>query len=284
MPLASIAHELRRAQAGRYAVPLFDVVDTHTTEGVLRALEDRRAPGIIGLYSGLLDQPNGQALAAYVRVRAEGVSVPVSLMLDHGQSLEHCTRAIACGFTDVMYDGSKLPFQENVAATAAVVMAAHAKGLAVEAELGHVGAGSEYRSFAAQRRGFTDPDTVSRFVAETVVDFLAVAVGTAHGVYDGEPALDLDLLQRIRERTDVPLVLHGGSGCTEDQYRGAIAAGIAKVNIATDLFAAAATGVTAAAREGAPSYFALTRAAVEAVQDRAAHYLDLFGASGRAGR
>jgi fructose-bisphosphate aldolase class II len=284
MPLASIAHELRRAQAGCYAVPLFDVVDTHSTEGVLRALEDRCAPGIIGLYSGLLDQPYGHALAAYVRARAEGASVPVSLMLDHGQSVEHCTRAIACGCTDVMYDGSKLPFEENVAATATVVRAAHAQGLAVEAELGHVGAGSEYRSFGAQRLGFTDPDTVSRFVTKTGVDFLAVAIGTAHGVYDGEPALDLDLLRRIRDRTDVPLALHGGSGCTEEQYRGAIAAGIAKVNIATDLFAAAAAGVTTAAREGVPSYFVLTRAAVEAVEDRAGHYLDVFGASGRAGR
>jgi len=281
MPLASIAPELRRAQAEHYAVPLFDVVDTHSTEGVLRALEDRRAPGIVGLYSGLLDQPYGPALATYVRVRAEEASVPVSLMLDHGQSAEHCSRATACGFTDVMYDGSKLRLEENVATTAAVVEAAHAKGLAVEAELGHVGAGSEYQSFGAQRRGFTDPDTVSRFVAETGVDFLAVAIGTAHGVYDGAPALDLDLLRRIRERTDVPLVLHGGSGCTQDQYRGAIRAGIAKVNIATDLFAAAAAGVTAAVREGAPSYFALTRAAVEAVQETATHYLDLFGASGR---
>lgn len=282
MPLVSIGEELKRAQQGGYALPLFDTADVQSTEGMLQAMEDRRAPAMIALYSGVVDRPYGPALAAYVRARLAEADVPASFMLDHGQSYEQCIRALTLGFTDVMYDGSKLSLEENIATTRMVVRAGHAVGACVEAELGHVGSGREYQDYGALRKGFTDPETVERFVEETGVDMLAVAIGTAHGFYQGEPELDLELLGEIRKRVDIPLVLHGGSGCSEAQFRAAIEAGISKVNVASDLYRAAGERINAEAAGDATSYHALSRAATEAFAERVGYYLDLFGASGRA--
>ncbi|MGB9596568.1 MAG: class II fructose-bisphosphate aldolase, partial [Candidatus Poribacteria bacterium] len=200
----------------------------------------------------------------------------------HGASFEQCIKAISYGFTDVMYDGSRLPLEENIKNTKDVVRAAHAVGVYVEAELGHVGRGSEYQSFGALRKGFTDPDTVELFVKETNVDFLAIAIGTAHGLYQGDPQLDLDLLKEIRSCIDVPLVLHGGSGCTEEQFRSAIRSGISKINIATDLFMTAGKKLVEVAKGENPSYFSMCNSATEAFRDRCMYYVDLFGATGKA--
>lgn len=282
MALISIKDTLKAAQAGGYALALFDTYDMPATDGMLRAFEDRRAPAFVGLYGGFFEQPNANAIVAYIREAAASAQVPVSLMLDHGSSFEQCIRAIGLGFTDVMYDGSKLPLEENIANTKAVVRAAHAVGVAVEAELGHVGSGREYQSFGARRLGFTDPATVERFVNETGVDFLAVAIGTAHGVYQGEPHLDLDLLRAIRARVAIPLVMHGGSGLTDDQFRSAIQAGINKINVATELFMTSAQRITAEARARDLSYFDIARLAADTFCQRCTHYIDLFGEAGKA--
>ena len=283
MPLVSIMTDLKRAQAGRYALPMFDTFGMQSTDGMFQAAGERRAPVMIALYDRAFDAPNGVAHAAYIRERAKDAPGTVSLMLDHGASFEQCIRAIHAGFTDVMYDGSSLPVDENIAITQKVVEAAHAVGVGVEAELGHVGRGGEYQSYGRQRKGFTDPVTVERFVAETGVDFLAIAIGTAHGIpQGGDPEIDLDLLAEIRRRVDTPLVLHGGSGCTEDQFRGVIGGGIAKINIATDLLRSAGRDVAAAAGKENASYFRLARVAREAFATRCAYFFDLFGASGKA--
>ena len=261
MPLVSIMTDLKRAQAGRYALPMFDTFGMQSTDGMFQAAGERRAPVMIALYDRAFDAPNGVAHAAYIRERAKDAPGTVSLMLDHGASFEQCIRAIHAGFTDVMYDGSSLPVDE----------------------LGHVGRGGEYQSYGRQRKGFTDPVTVERFVAETGVDFLAIAIGTAHGIpQGGDPEIDLDLLAEIRRRVDTPLVLHGGSGCTEDQFRGVIGGGIAKINIATDLLRSAGRDVAAAAGKENASYFSLARVAREAFATRCAYFFDLFGASGKA--
>jgi ketose-bisphosphate aldolase len=282
MPLVSIAQELERAQEGGYALPLFDTFDARSTDGMFAVLEKKRAPAMVAIYASTMDRPNARALAAYIRVRAEDASVPVSLMLDHGRSLEECVRAIAYGCSDVMYDGSKLPVEENIENTRMVVRAAHAVGVPVEAELGVVGRGNMYEDLDLRRKGYTDPDSVERFLAETGVDFLAVAIGTAHGLYRSEPDLDLDLLSEIRARVDVPLVLHGGSGVTEDQFREAIARGISKINVATDLYVTAGKRLVEAAQADDASYFGLSQAAIQSFQERCGYYLDLFGASGKA--
>jgi fructose-bisphosphate aldolase class II len=270
MPLVSIVEQLKRGRREGYAVPLFDTFNMETTEGMFLALEETRAPGMIAIYSGLLERPNAPALAAYLRERASKAPGPVALVLDHGQSFEHCMMAIKLGFTDVMYDGSRRPIEENIETTAAVVRAAHAVGVGVEAELGHVGSGKEYQEFGARRLGFTDPDTVAPFVEQTGVDFLAVAFGSAHGVFQGQPQLDLALLEEIAGQVEIPLVMHGGSGLSEEQFRGAIECGVAKINIATDLFQEATRRVLGAARNGDANFFDFSRHVTEAVCERAA--------------
>jgi fructose-bisphosphate aldolase class II len=282
MPLVSIGAELEKAKGGGYAIPLFDVFEMKGCEGVFEAIERKRAPAIVALNSVAFEEQSSRAFAAFVRSMAERASVPVSLMLDHGTSFEQCIRAIALGFTDVMYDGSMLPVEENIANTRLVVRAAHARGIGAEAELGHVGMGSDYGTFGAQRRGFTDPAAVERFVAETGVDFLAVAIGNAHGVYQGEPHLDMGLLKEIRKRVDIPLVLHGGSGLSEEQFKTAIQAGISKVNIATDLLMRAADQVKNTIQSSKESYFDIITALKDAVREGCEYYLDVFGASRKA--
>lgn len=282
MPLLSITNDLKQAQAERYAVPLFGFFEMTAVEGILEALEERRAPAILGMYTYLVDDRCIGAYVGFIRKLAEQVAVPVSLMLDHGTSFEQCMRALACGFTDVMFDGSKLPLEENIAATRLVVRAAHAVGAGVEAELGHVGSGQDYTAFGAQGGGFTDPAEAERFVAETGVDFLAVAFGSAHGVYRGQPQLDLERVQAIRRRVPVPLVLHGGSGLSEAQFLAAIDAGIAKINIATDLVQASTGKMVAAAGAGDASYYNILKGVRDAHRERSAYYLDLFRTPGRA--
>ena len=288
MPLVSILDELKKAQAGGYAIPCFDTFEMHGTQGIFDAVEAKRAPVMVGLYTRMFDAPrnvgtpNPRALTDYIRALAEEATVPVSIILDHGASFEHCVMALNVGFTDVMYDGSRLPFEENVATTKMVVRAAHAVGAAVEAELGHVGVGSTYREFGAQGKGFTDPDTVERFVEDTGVDFLAIAIGTAHGLYDGEVNLALDLLADIRERVDIPLVLHGGSGLSDDQFRAAVAGGIQKINIFTNLAVESTRRMLENARTEDASFRSMIAQIRESFRDECARLLDVFGTTGKA--
>jgi fructose-bisphosphate aldolase class II len=284
MPLVSILSELQRASRERWAIPLFDTADMQATEGILLAAEERRAPCIIAMYSAQFARPNARAHAEYIKTRARELGVPISYMLDHGSSVEVCMQALVAGCTDVMYDGSSLPYEENVANTKAVVLAAHAVGVAVEAEIGHVGRATDYAEIGSQRKGYSDPAMVERFVADTGIDILAIAIGTAHGAYAKgvTPQIDLDLLREIRSRVDLPLVMHGGSGSTEQQFRDVVANGIGKINIATDLFTSAAEALVAQAKPEA-RYFDLTAAAQTAFQARCSYYLDIFGAAGKAG-
>jgi fructose-bisphosphate aldolase class II len=286
MPLISIGPVLKRAQAEHYAIPLFDAFDSTSIDGIFAAAEEKHAPVIVAIYTGVLDHANAHALAEYIRIRAKESPIPATLMLDHGGSFEHAMKALTWGFTDVMYDGSMLPFDDNIANTRAVVRAAHAVGVCVEAELGHVGQGYEYASFGGQRKGFTDPGIVDKFVHETGVDSLAVAIGNAHGVYQGDPNIDIDLLTEIRRRVDIPLVLHGGSGISEDQFRAVIQVGIAKINIATDLYMTTARRLVDQAKDGLGkpdgiSYWALSATAVDSFRERCGYYLELFGAAGK---
>ena len=202
-------------------------------------------------------------------------------MLDHGASVANCITALDYGFTDVMFDGSSLPLEENIAQTRQVVEAAHARGAGVEAELGHVGVGSDYLDPEKVKSGYTDPSTAERFVAETGVDFLAIAVGTAHGVYQGTPELDIARLAEIRRRVDIPLVLHGGSGLSDIQFRAAIEAGISKVNVFTDLGLTACQRAVTACKAPDVSFFSIGEAFTDAFLERCSYYMDLFGASGR---
>lgn len=281
MPLQSILQELQKASQGGYAIPLFDVFDMYSVEGVFEALEGKRAPTILGFYARFFDLPNAEALTAYICTRAQKTGMPVSLMLDHGASIEQCLKALRLGFSDVMYDGSQLPFNENIQNTHAVVQAAHALGASVEAELGHVGQGDHYDLFGRQRQGFTDPALVEKFVDETGVDILAIAFGNAHGLYQGEPRLDLNLVGEIRRRVQVPLVMHGGTGLTNAGYRDVIAAGISKINIATAIVNTASARMVDEAHAKDVSMFSMMDTVRHTYRDCCSHYLDVLGTSGR---
>ncbi|MFB3892920.1 MAG: class II fructose-bisphosphate aldolase [Phycisphaerae bacterium] len=282
MPLVSIKDELRKARAGRYAIPLFDVFDMAGAEGIIAALEAARAPAMIGIYGPRIDQPGGAALVAMVRELAAAAAVPVSLMLDHGASVEQCAKALSMGFTDVMYDGARLSVEENTANTRRVVEAARGRGACVEAELGIVGAGADYETFGGVGKGFTDPAVAARFVAESGCGCLAVAVGNAHGMPKGRARIDMDLLAEISRRARIPLAMHGGSGLSDEQYRQSIAAGIAKINIFTDLTAAAGEEMDKLFRAGKAGYFSVMAAIRDGFRSRAARYIDVFGAGQKA--
>jgi fructose-bisphosphate aldolase, class II len=273
---------MRKARKGGYALPLFDFFALTGIEGFFDAVREKRAPAIIGMYQRELMSPVSVPMIAAIKALAAEADTPVCLYLDHGGSFEQCEKAVASGFTDVMYDGSSLPIEENITNTKRVVEVAHARGIGVEAELGHVGGGWNYDEFGGQRKGFTDPAEVERFVAATGVDMLAVAIGTAHGDYKGEPKLDLDLLAEIAGRVAIPLVLHGGSGLSEEQFRACIKLGIAKINIATDLVQTATRHVREAINKEGAAYPGVMRGVPAAMQERCMYYLDLFGATGKA--
>jgi len=283
MPFVSVLEGLKNARAGGYAIPCFNVFEGLAADGVIAAAQEKRSPVITAVYDFFVDKPNAPGLVAFVRTQAERAGVPVSMIVDHGGSFEVCVRALRLGFTDVMFDGSRLPLEENIAATKAVVRLAHAAGAACEGDLGHVGSGSEYATFGALGKGFSDPAEVERFVAETGVDSLAIAIGTAHGEYNAPPRLDLDRLAEIRRRVPVPLVLHGGSGLPEELFRAAVAGGIGKINVFTDLGITCARRVAAAvAAKEKPSYFDIIGELRESFRERCGYFMDLFGSSGKA--
>ncbi|MFO8008789.1 MAG: class II fructose-bisphosphate aldolase, partial [Candidatus Brocadiia bacterium] len=176
MALASAVPAVVSACDEGRAVPLFVCVDMVATQAVVEAAEETGRPAIVGLYGGLLERPRSDHFVRWARAVAEESAAPLSLMLDHGRSVEACRRALSLGFTDIMYDGSKLAVEENLENTRRVAEAAQAAGAGVEAELGIVGAGSKYSTFGAKGKGFTDPETAGRFAADSGCDILAVAV------------------------------------------------------------------------------------------------------------
>lgn len=282
MPLVSILSELKKAQEKGHGIGCFDIVEPLGTQGLISAMEKKRSPGIIGIWSGMLDRPNARALVNHTLAMAEEATIPISLILDHGHSFENCIKAISLGFADVMYDGSKLTLEENIANTQMVVRAGHAVGVNVEAELGQVGSGHNYQSFGGIREGFTNPDVVEMFVEKTGVDMLAIAIGTAHGFYQGDPEIDLELLAEIRKRTDIPLVLHGGSGLSDEQFRFAVSGGISKINIFTNLAAESTKRMMEEAKSEKASYFSFTGKIREAFEYECERLIDVFGSADKA--
>jgi len=239
--LTTLKQILADARQNAYAVPAFDCVEDVMVRTVLETCEELRAPVIIMcLVPG--PETNDMAYqAGLVRAVADHHDIPIALHLDHTTDLEVIKMAIDHGFTSVMIDGSKEPFEENVALTRAAVELAHPHGISVEAELGHVG-GMDLADVECAESVLTLPDEVTRFVAETDVDALAVSIGTAHGVYRSLPDLSIDCLKELNAVSTVPLVLHGGSGTPDDQIQEAVRNGICKINIFADNRIAMAEG------------------------------------------
>ena len=229
--LVNLKTILDMAEKGGYAIPAFNVYNMESVIGVLAAAEEMKAPIIMQVYPRLMKEETGYFLSPVIKAAAEKASVPVCFHLDHGPSELETTRSIRYGATGIMLDGSTLPFEENIALTKRVVENCSYLDIQVEGELGHVGMTSD-----ENEDEFTTAKDAKRFVEETGVACLAVAVGTAHGRYKKPPKLDIERIREIRKETNnVPLVLHGGSGVPDDEIKKAVAAGIRKMNFATDI-------------------------------------------------
>jgi fructose-bisphosphate aldolase class II len=210
-------------------------------EAAIAAAEELRSPIIIGTAEVLLPYGELKLIAPAIIEAAKRASVPVVVHYDHGLTFARCMEAFQLGFTSVMFDGSAGEYEENLKQTAEIVKIAHALGVTVEGEIGHVGQAAS--DDGAQSDRYTTPEEAEEYVCRTGVDALAVAIGTAHGAYKSKPQLDIPRLSQIRSRIHTPLVLHGGSGLSDDDFKNTIRAGIAKVNIFTDLCLAGVEGM-----------------------------------------
>lgn len=237
MPLTNSREFLLDAQKNHYAVGAFNVENMEMMQAVVAAAEAERAPVIIQTTPSTLRYGNTALFAAMARTLAEKAAVPIAIHLDHGDSFSLCQQAAADGYTSLMIDGSKLSLEENIALARQVVeMAVAHPGLpSVEAELGKLGGKEDDLEVEAGGDLYTDPGEAARFVTETGIHSLAVAIGTAHGFYCGEPKLEFERLAQLRDAVSIPLVLHGSSGVPDEDVRHAISLGVCKVNFATEL-------------------------------------------------
>jgi len=281
VPMSSL---LERARKDGYAIGAFNANNLEIVQGIVEAAEEMEAPVILQASQGAIKYAGLDYIVAMVRAAAEKVKVPVALHLDHGTSFEQAVQCIRAGFSSVMYDGSKLPLEENIAATLAVVKVARAVGVSVEAELGRIGGTEDDISVSDREATMTVPEEAQEFVARTGVDALAVAIGTAHGVYKGEPKLDFDRLKAIADLVDVPLVLHGASGVPDEAIKRAISLGICKVNIDTNLRQAFVAAIVRVLSEkpGEIDPRKLLGPAREALKQVVKEKISLFGSAGRA--
>jgi len=246
--LVTMKEMLADAKKNGYAIPAFDVSNYEMMKAVLETCEEERSPALLMGLGVDLEGRNMSLLTSMVRAASEFFTVPVCFHYDHATDFESIKVGIDAGFSSVMFDGSVLPFEENAAKTAEIVAYAHAKGVTVEAELGHVGnamVGNVADTAANEdpEDTLTVPDEVVRFVEITDVDALAIAIGTAHGVYKKTPTLRIDRLDEITAKCSLPLVLHGGSGTPDVQMKNAISHGITKINIFSDVVGALNSGL-----------------------------------------
>lgn len=272
MPLTTLKDVLAIASKDRTAVPGFNIDNIEIPEAIMVAAERCRCPVILTIGQGAIKAGQMLHLADVVRRLADESSVPVVMHLDHGISYEQTIQCLRAGFTSVMFDGSHLPFEENVAITRQVAAAAKAVGVSVEAELGAIDGVEDGISHSA--RNLVDIHEVEKFISAVDVDALAVGIGNAHGMYKGLPQLDFDLLQRCQDLNPPPLVLHGGSGIPDDMIRQAIEIGIRKINVATEMRNAFMEGLEASV--GKRDIYVMYRSAEERVTALAEAKMRLF--------
>lgn len=278
--LVNLQTVIGMAEKGNFCIPAFNVYNTETVMGVIDAAEQERAPVIIQLYPRLVAQEVGFYVSPAIVAAAQRASVPVCFHLDHGPSEWEVTRALRWGFTGIMLDGSAHDFEKNVEMTKHIVDVCRALDIGVEGEIGHVGSVND-----VAMDEFTSPEQAAEFVKRTGVTCLAVLIGNAHGHYKKPPKLDIERIKAIREATGgIPLVLHGGSGIPDDQVKAAIAAGIRKMNIGTDVCCAFAEGtkVTLEDPERSLAIDLFMKKPIAYVKELAVSKIRLAGANGRA--
>ena len=284
--LVNMNEVLIPAKKNQYAVGLFNAVNLELARGIISAAESTRSPVIMGTAEVLLPYGPLEEVSYYLIPMAKKASVPVVIHLDHGLSFDLCVKALDLGFTSVMYDCSTDTYEENVRKVKEMADIAHSRGATIEGELGHVGdneGSAEGSSHLADPSAyFTDPKMAKDFVERTGVDALAIAVGNAHGAYKLLPKLDFERIRTIANTVDVPLVLHGGSGLTDDDFRKAIKEGISKVNIFTDINVAAVEAQFKRFQSMDKGLIDLIPAAVEAVKQETMKKMALFSSDGKA--
>lgn len=277
--LVNLNDVLKKAQKEHYAVGLFNTTDTDMLEAVISAAEEMKSPVIVGTAEVLLPYGELKLIAPAIVAAAKRATVPVVVHYDHGLTFERCMEALKLGFSSVMFDGSAGDSDKNIAATKEIVRIAHAMGATVEGEIGHVGEAANCDNATSDR--YTTVKEAKDFIAATGVDALAIAIGTAHGAYKAKPCLDIERLREIRANVDTPLVLHGGSGLSNDDFRNTIREGIAKVNIFTDLCVAGENAVKQAIAEG-KGYLEMRNMKVSAIKEAVKTKMKLFGSGNRA--
>lgn len=277
--LVNLNDVLKKAQKEKYAVGLFNSTDSDMLQAVIEAAEEMNAPIIIGTAEVLLPYGELQLIAPSVLAAAKRAKVPVVVHYDHGLTFDRCMEALQLGFSSVMFDGSAKDYQTNIQETREIVKIAHAFGASVEGEIGHVGQAADGDEDLANM--YTTPEEAKAYLEATGVDALAVSIGTAHGVYKKKPMLNLQRLEEIRSTVDVPLVLHGGSGLTDDDFKNSIAKGIAKMNIFTDLCLAGDRAMKEGTEKGL-GYLQTRNLKVQYIKEEVKKKIALFGCENKA--
>ncbi|MBP2662862.1 MAG: fbaA [Firmicutes bacterium] len=275
MALVTMKELLQDARKRKYAVGGFNVFNFETLGAVIEVAEELKTPLVLGIPERLFKFVDVDILSAAMSRAAQKSSVPVALHLDHGHTYEGVMKAIRWGFTSVMFDGSALPFEENLKRTKEITRIAHSLGVSVEGELGYVGCYGNIQDINDEN--LVKPEMAHTFVEKTKVDALAVAVGTNHGVYRGGPKLNFSRLSELNSTVTVPLVMHGGSKLTKAEYSSSIQSGISKINVATDMSLAAAETVKAElAKNQSANYIYLMSVVKNGVKDSVRRYMLSF--------
>lgn len=272
--LVNLNEVLKKAQKGKYAVGLFNTTDTDMLQAVIEAAEESNSPVILGTAEVLLPYGELKLIAPSVVAAVKRAKVPVVVHYDHGLTFDRCIEALKLGFSSIMFDGSAKPYEQNIAETREMVKIAHAFGATVEGEIGHVGEAAKEDNLLTDM--YTTPEEAKAYLEATGVDALAVAIGSAHGVYKKKPMLNIERLKEISSAVKVPLVLHGGSGLSDDDFKNTIRNGIAKVNIFTDLCLAGERAMKDG-EEKKLGYLETRNLKVEYIKEAVKHKMSLFG-------
>ena len=277
--LVNLNDVLKKAQNEQYAVGLFNTIDTDMLEAAIAAAEEMRSPIIIGTAEVLLPYGELKLIAPSIIKAAKRATVPVVVHYDHGLTFERCMEALKLGFSSIMFDGSAGDSDKNIADTKQIVRIAHSFGATVEGEIGHVGEAANGDNATSDR--YTTVKEAEDFINATGVDALAIAIGTAHGAYKAKPCLDIERLREIRKKVATPLVLHGGSGLSDDDFRNTVKEGIAKVNIFTDLCVAGENAMQYSVKNNL-SYLETRNKRVEYIKAAIKEKIVLFGSQNKA--
>lgn len=284
MKIISGKELMQDAKRRNYAIGAFSAHTGEMVRGILEAAEEEKSPVLIQIGQRAIRNCGFDPLIEAIRWHGRDKDIPVIVHLDHGKGFEQAIEAIQAGCSSVMYDGSHEPIEDNIATTRDIVRAAHAVGVAVEAELGRIAGVEDDLSVDEEDAYYTDPEQALYFYTSTRADSLAVSIGSAHGLYKAAPRLDIPRLRAISGLVDIPIVLHGGSGIPDDQIRAAIDHGVRKINVDTELRAAYTAGVREALEQYGPGYdvYPYAERGAQTMKEVVKQKIRLFGSGNRA--